>query len=74
MAEYEFARFFKNPIFYPFHILGNCFYLAWINATCPPKLLYHSPSWAAQGRGNIMTGSWIKTRTGRDHSPVTVMG
>jgi len=28
--------------------------LAWINATCPPKPLYHSPSSAGQGRGNMM--------------------
>jgi len=27
------------------------FDLAWINARCPPKLLYHSPSSTGQGRG-----------------------
>jgi len=36
---------------------------------CPPKLLYHSLSWGE----NTMKGSWVKTRAGRDHSPVTVM-
>jgi len=46
--------------------------LAWINARCPPKLLYHSHSSAGQGRGNMMTGSCVETRTGRDHSPITV--
>ena len=50
-----------------------CFGLAWINARCPPKLLCHSPSSAGQGRGNMMKGSRVETRTGRDHSPVAVM-
>jgi len=27
-----------------------------------------------QGRENIMKGSWVKLRTGRDHSPITVTG
>jgi len=48
--------------------------LAWINARCPPKPLYHSPSSAGQGRGNVMTGSRVEIRTGRDHSPITVTG
>jgi len=47
-----------------------CFGLAWINARCPPKRLYHSPSSAGQGRGNIMKGSRVET--GRDHSPIAV--
>jgi len=46
--------------------------LAWINARCPPKLLYHSPYSAGQGRGDMMKGSRVETRTGRDHSPITV--
>jgi len=25
------------------HVLDECFGLAWINARCPPKPLYHSP-------------------------------
>jgi len=50
----------------------ECFGLAWINARCPPKPLYHSPSSAGQGRGNWMKGSRAETRTGRDHSPITV--
>jgi len=32
-------------------------FLAWINARCPPKLLYHSPSSTGQGRRNMMKGS-----------------
>jgi len=48
------------------------FGLAWINATYPPKPLYHSPSSAGQGRRNMMKGSRVETRTGRDHSPITV--
>jgi len=47
--------------------------LAWINARYPPKPLYHCLSSAEQGRGNIMKGSWVKIRTGRDHSEITVM-
>jgi len=52
---------------------GLCFGLVWINARCPPKLLYHSPSSAGQGRGNKMKGSRVEIRTGRDHSPIAVM-
>jgi len=46
--------------------------LAWINAKCPPKPLYHSPSSTGQGRGNMVKGSRVEIRTGRDHSPITV--
>jgi len=52
--------------------LSWCFGLGWINARCPQKPLYHSPSSAGQGRGNMMKGSRVETRTGRDHSPITV--
>jgi len=45
-----------------------CFGLAWINAKCPPKRLYHSPSSAGQGRGNMVKGSRVERRTGRDPS------
>jgi len=47
--------------------------LAWINAICPSKPLYYSPSSAGQGRGNMMKDLRVETRTGRDHSPMTVM-
>jgi len=50
----------------------HCFGLAWINARCPTKPLYHCPSSAGQGRGNVMKGSRVEIRTGRDHSPITV--
>jgi len=50
------------------------FGLAWINARCPPKLLWHCPSSAGQGRGDMVKGSRVETRAGRDHSPVTVTG
>ena len=53
--------------------VSECFCLAWINARCPPMLLCHSPSSTGQGRWN-MKGSRVETRTGRDHSPVTVTG
>ena len=48
--------------------LSPCFGLVWINARC---LLYHSPSSNGQGRENMMKGSWVKKRTGRDQSPIT---
>jgi len=44
----------------------------WLDARCPPKLIYHSPPSAAQGRENTMKGSWVEIRTRRDHSPITV--
>jgi len=53
--------------------LEFCFGLAWINARCPSKPLYHSPSSTGQRRGNMMKGSRVETRTGRDHSAITVM-
>jgi len=43
-------------------LFTRCFGLAWINARCPPKPLYHSPSSAGQGRGNMKKGSWVKGR------------
>jgi len=49
-----------------------CYGLAWINARCPPKPLYHSPYSAGHGRENMMKGSWIEIRTGRDHSATTI--
>jgi len=48
------------------------FGLAWINASCSPESLYHSPSSAGQRRGNMTKGSRVETRKGRDHSPITV--
>jgi len=39
----------------------HCFDLAWINARYPPKLLYHSPFSAGQGKGNM-----VKRLVGRD--------
>jgi len=40
----------------------------------PPKPLYHSPSSTEQGRKNTMKGLWVKMRTGRDYSTITIMG
>jgi len=54
-------------------LISLCFGLAWTNARCLPKLLCHSPSSTGQGRGNMMKGSRVEIRTGRDHSPITVM-
>jgi len=53
--------------------IRHCFGLAWINARCPLKLLSQSPFSTGQGRGNMMKGSRVEVRTGRDHSLITVM-
>jgi len=64
---------FLDEIFHHPPQKNICFGLAWINARCPPKPLYHSPSSAGQGRRSMMKGSRVEIRTGRDHSPITVM-
>jgi len=51
---------------------ASCFCLDWINARYSPKPLYHSPSSNGQGRGNMMKGSRVEIRTGRDLSPIIV--
>jgi len=43
-----------------------------MNARCPPKPLYDSPSSSGQGRKNIMKGLWAEIGTGRDHSSITI--
>jgi len=40
----------------------------------PTKATPSLPSSAAQRRENIMKGSWVEIRTGRDHSRITVTG
>jgi len=45
--------------------LPDCGGLAWLDARCPPKPLYHSPSSAGQERKNTVKGSWVKIRTRR---------
>jgi len=40
----------------------------------PTKTALSLPSTAGQGRENIMKGSRVEIRTGRDHSPFTVAG
>ena len=56
------------------YVVFHCHALAWLETRCPPKLLYHSPSSPAEGRENTTKGSWAEGGTGRDHSPVTIMG
>jgi len=63
----------KNGLEKKVKLKRYCIGLAWINAKCPPKPLCHSPFSAGQRRGNMMKSSRVETRTGRDHSPVTVM-
>jgi len=40
----------------------------------PTKATPHSLSSTGQGRENMMKGSWVEIRTGRDLSPVSIMG
>jgi len=36
-------------MFASLNLIATCFGLAWINARCPPKMLYHSPlSWTGE--------------------------
>lgn len=42
------------------------------DARCPLKLFYHSSSSTGQGRRNITKCSWVKIRTGENHSLITV--
>jgi len=42
----------------------------WVPIKAAPSL---PPSSAGQGRGNMMKILRVETRTGRDHSPTTVM-
>jgi len=50
-----------------------CEGLAWLKARCPPKPL-SLPLLNWTGRKYTTKDSWVKIRTGRDHSPTTVMG
>jgi len=38
----------------------------------PTEAALSLPSSAGQGREKMMKGSWVKIRTGRDHSPITI--
>jgi len=40
----------------------------------PTKAALSLPSSTGQARRNIMKGSWVEIRAGRDHSPITIMG
>lgn len=40
----------------------------------PNKVTLSLPSSTAQRKENRMKGSWVEIKTGRDHSPFTVMG
>jgi len=40
----------------------------------PTKAAPSLPSSAGQGRKNTMKGSWVETRTGRDHSAIAITG
>jgi len=67
------------PDFFWYYVFSNifiplCCCLTWLEARCPQKPLYHSCFSAGQGRENMMKGSWIKIRTQRDHSAITIMG
>ena len=50
--------------------------LSWFSLAgqAPTKATLSLPSSAWQGRKNKKKSSWLKIRTGRDHSPITVTG
>lgn len=65
-----YAIFFPFCLFYLFNVVV-C--LPWLNATCLPKPLFHFPPQLDWGE-KVMEGSWVKIRTGRVHSAITITG
>ena len=59
-----------NEIIY----ISLCSGLTLAGCQVPIKLLYHSPSSAGQREKNMTKSSWVKIRTRRDHSPITITG
>jgi len=55
-------------------IVALCGGLTLAGCQVPPKPLYPSPFSAGQGRGNIMKSSWVKIRTWRNLSAITITG
>lgn len=60
-----------STLMYPLRSPNSC---GEMDTRCPPKLLLSSLYSAGQGRKNKTKVSWIKVRTGKDHSPVTIKG
>jgi len=56
------------------HLLVCCGGLALAGCQVANKAALLLPPSAGQWRANIMKASWVEIRTGRDHSPVTIMG
>jgi len=52
----------------------NCGGLTLDGQQVPTKAALSIPSSAGQGRENMTKDSWVKIRTGRYHSPITIIG
>lgn len=61
-------------LWYSQALLHGCMWTMVAGHQIPAKASLSLPSPAGQGRGNIMKGSRVKVRTGRDQSPLTVLG
>jgi len=64
------------PCFLPLSstLVCACGEMTLFGSQVPTKAALSFPSSAGQGRENTMKGSWVKIRTGRDHSPITATG
>jgi len=68
--------FYINRLFIERLHLNPCVSLFWFGldkCQVPTKTTLSLPLLSWVGRGDMMKGSRVETRTGRDHSPITVM-
>jgi len=64
----------KTPPYTKGTSVPHCGGLTLAGGQVPTKAALSLPSSAGQGRGNMMKGSRVETRTGRDLSPTAFMG
>jgi len=57
-----------------FQFLIRCGELTLAGHQVPTKAALSLPCSAGQGKEDITKGSWVKRRTARDHSAITIMG
>ena len=55
-------------------LMPTCGVLTLAGSQVPTEATLSLPSSTGQGRESLAKGSWVEMRTGRDHSPTTVMG
>jgi len=66
-------KHWKIVVLLPFG-LWLCCGLAWLDARCPPKQLYHSPFSTGHERNKYEKPLWVEIRTESNHSPIILMG